>query len=193
MKPCRWAAVFCGSMPGSDPQMIATARDLGRRLAQAQIGLVYGGGGVGLMGAVAEAVLGGGGSVIGVMPEFLMKREAAQFDCTELIITTDMHTRKQRMAELADAFITMPGGFGTFDETFEILTWRQLKLHDKPILIANIAGWAKPLVDLLEATVTAGFAHPGVRSLYQVVDSPAGIIAALAGLPTAKPMASELT
>ncbi len=192
MKADRWAAVFCGSMPGGNPKLIAAAQELGQRMAEARIGLVYGGGRVGLMGAVADAVLDAGGSVIGVIPDFLMRREVAHRGCTELIVTSDMHTRKQRMAELADAFITMPGGFGTFDETFEIITWRQLGLHNKPILIADIDGWATPLVQLLETTIEAGFARPETQALYHVVTSPAGIIAHLGNLSIAQPMASEL-
>ncbi len=163
-------AVFCGSHPGHDPAHRAGAYALGRGLARTGRRLVFGGGRVGLMGAVADGAIEGGGQVIGVIPEFLTQREVAHQGVSELIVTDSMHTRKRRMFELSDAFVTMPGGLGTMDETFEIITWRLLDLHDKPILLCDVAGSAGPLVTLIEALIGAGFARPEARSLYDVVD-----------------------
>ena len=140
---------------------------------------MYGGGGIGLMKVVADAILAAGGSVHGVIPEFLTRREVAHPNLGQLDVTDSMHSRKQRMFELADAFISMPGGMGTLDETIEILTWRQLDLHDKPVLICNVAGSAKPLVAAIEAAVAAGFAGSDVYELYQVFDEVPAMIAHL--------------
>ncbi len=153
-------SVFCGAHPGHDPAYRAAAQALGAGLARAGIRLVYGGGGVGLMGTVADAALAEGGQVTGVIPEFLTRREQAHPGAHTMIVTDSMHSRKRRMFELSDAFITLAGGLGTLDETFEILTWRQLGLHDKPILLCDVAGSAAPLLRLIEATIAAGFAQP---------------------------------
>lgn len=169
-------AVFCGSRVGNDPRYREAAQALGRGLAEAGIKLVYGGGGIGLMGVVADAVLRAGGSVHGVIPEFLTRREVAHASIAKLDVTNSMHSRKQRMFELSDAFISLPGGMGTLDETIEILTWRQLHLHAKPILICDVAGSAKPLLAAIEAAVAAGFAGAEVHELYEVFkDVPAMI------------------
>ena len=133
-------AVFCGASQGDLPIYREAAVDLGTGLARHGIRLVYGGGRVGLMGAVADATLAGGGTVVGVIPQFLTEWEVAHEGVTELLVTSSMHTRKQRMFELSDAFVTLAGGLGTMDETFEILTWRQLGLHDKPIFISDVGG-----------------------------------------------------
>ncbi len=143
---------------------------------------MFGGGRIGLMGAVADAALKAGGRVIGVIPDFLTRREVAHPGVSELIVTDTMHARKTRMFELADAFVTMPGGLGTFDETFEIITWRQLGLHDKPILICDVAGWAQPLLALLDATVGRGFAAAESRRLYKRVDGVPALLGKLAKL-----------
>ena len=161
-------AVFCGSRVGNDPRYREAAQALGRGLAEAGIKLVYGGGGIGLMGVVADAVLRAGGSVHGVIPEFLTRREVAHASIAKLDVTDSMQSRKQRMFELSDAFISLPGGMGTLDETIEILTWRQLHLHAKPILICDVAGSAKPLLAAIEAAVAAGFAGAEVHELYEV-------------------------
>src|SRR5580700_8634142 len=145
--------VFCGSHPGNQPAYRAAAEEFGRSLAQAGMRLIYGGGRIGLMGAIADAALAAGGAVIGVIPEFLTRWEVAHDVTTELFVTDSMDSRKRRMFELADSFVSFPGGLGTIDETFEILTWRQLKLHDKPILICDIAGSAAPLLAMVEATI----------------------------------------
>ncbi len=154
-------AVFCGSRTGNDPAYRAAAQALGHGLASAGIRLVYGGGRIGLMGILADAALAAGGTVTGVIPEFLTRREVAHPAITELIVTDSMHSRKQRMFEAADAFISLPGGLGTLDETIEIITWRQLGLHAKPILICDVVGSAAPFLAAIEATIDADFAGPG--------------------------------
>ncbi len=163
-------AVFCGSRTGNDPLYRAAAQTLGHGLAQAGIKLVYGGGRIGLMGVLADAVLAAGGSVHGIIPEFLTRREVAHSGITELDVTDSMHSRKQQMFAAADAFVSLPGGLGTLDETIEIITWRQLDLHTKPILLCDVAGSAGPLLAAIEAAVAADFAGPGALSLYEVLD-----------------------
>lgn len=185
-------AVFCGSQPGQDPAHLAAATALGTGLAKAGMRLVYGGGRIGLMGAVAAAATAGGGSVVGVIPEFLMRWEVANEDVTELIVTDSMHSRKRRMFEMADAFVCFSGGLGTLDETFEILTWRQLRLHDKPILITDIAGAARPLVALIDAVIAQGFARSEARGLYEVVEGVPATLERLKALATARGGASAL-
>ena len=184
--------VFCGASAGNDPIFKAAATALGTALAKAGMRLIYGGGRVGLMGAVADAAIAGGGTVIGVIPEFLTRWEVAHDGVAELLITDSMHSRKRRMFELADAFVSFPGGLGTLDETFEILTWRQLKLHDKPILVTDIAGSAKPLLATIEATIEAGFARSEIRGLYEVVHGVPATIDRLKHLATARGGAAAL-
>ena len=170
----RSVAVFCGSRFGADPAYQAAAAALGGGIAEAGLRLVYGGGRVGLMGVVADAALAGGGKVLGIIPAFLQRREVAHEGGIELVLTDSMHDRKRQMFEAADAFVTMPGGLGTFDETIEITTWRQLGLHDKPILICDVNGWAQPYLGLLHGAVEQGFAEAGCLSLYEVLpDVPA--------------------
>ena len=154
-------AVFCGSRTGNDPAYRAAAQMLGHGLAEAGIRLVYGGGRIGLMGVMADAALAAGGTVLGVIPEFLTRREVAHEGITELVTTASMHSRKQRMFEAADAFVSLPGGLGTLDETIEIITWRQLGLHTKPILICDVAGSAAPFLAAIEAVIAADFTPPG--------------------------------
>ena len=181
----RSVAVFCGSRMGHSPAFRAAAATLGEGLGRAGIRLVYGGGRIGLMGVMADAVLAAGGSVVGVIPDFLQQSEVAHAGVTDLIVTDSMHTRKRRMFDLADAFVSFPGGLGTFDETFEILTWRQLRLHDKPILICDVEGSAKALLGLIEGSVADGFAPADASDLYEVV---AGVPALLARLMRIGPM-----
>ena len=169
-------AVFCGASPGHSPVFAREAAALGRGLAEAGITLIYGGGHVGLMGILADAAMAAGGKVIGVIPEFLRRREIAHDGLAELIVTDSMHERKRRMFALADAFVTFPGGLGTLDETFEILTWAQLRRHRKPIVICDVAGYAQPLLAMIEATIAAGFAQPAVRELYDVADDVAAVL-----------------
>ena len=161
MTSIRSLAVFCGSRLGNKPDYAAAGRTLGQGMARAGIRLVYGGGRIGIMGVVADAVLAAGGQVLGVIPDFLTKMEVAHENATELVVTDTMHTRKRRLYEESDAFLIMPGGLGTFDEAFEIITWRQLRLHDKPIVICNAAGWAGPLVGAIDQAIAQGFADPG--------------------------------
>jgi uncharacterized protein (TIGR00730 family) len=176
--------VFCGSSPGMDPDYAAGAQALGEGLAARGMNLVFGGGNVGLMGIVAGAALGAGAHVTGIIPDFLRQREVEFPGLSELIVTDSMHTRKRRLFALADAFVVMPGGLGTFDETIEILTWKQLGRHDKPIILCDILGWAQPFITMVDQTVTRGFARPSARDLFEVQpDVPATLarLEALAG------------
>jgi uncharacterized protein (TIGR00730 family) len=183
-RPIRSVAVFCGSRPGHHPAHEGAAAALGRGLAEAGMRLIYGGGGVGLMGTVARSCLAAGGTVHGVIPSFLMQAERAQLAMTEMEITPSMHSRKTRMFDLADAFVTLSGGLGTLDETVEVLTWRQLGLHDKPVLILDINGWAQPFLGLVDSLVDQGFVTEANRKLYAVA---ADVPAALALLRAAHP------
>ncbi|NLV56825.1 MAG: TIGR00730 family Rossman fold protein [Acidimicrobiales bacterium] len=156
--------VYCGSNPGLDPAYVTAAEATGAELARRGIGLVYGGGSVGLMGRVADAVLAGGGEVIGVIPDFLNRREIAKPEVTTLEVTGSMHERKARMAELSDGFLGLPGGVGTFEEIFEAITWTQLGLHDKPIGLVDTAGFWQPAVALLDRAVADGFLAEEMRA-----------------------------
>jgi uncharacterized protein (TIGR00730 family) len=180
----RSVAVFCGTRAGEDPAHQQAARQLGAGLARAGITLVYGGGGIGLMGAVAEAAIKAGGRVRGVIPEFLTRVERPYPALAELEVTSSMHTRKTRMFELSDAFITLSGGLGTLDETVEIITWRQLGLHDKPIIILDVAGWAQPFLALIESLIGAGFVDQSNRRLFSVVPGVEGALDLLRTAPS---------
>jgi len=175
--------VYCGSAVGSDPAHRAAAAALGAAMARRRIRLIYGGGRVGLMGVVADAVLAGGGKVTGVIPEHLQRREVGHQEISELRVVSSMHERKRIMSEIADGFVVLPGGLGTLDETLEIVTWRQLGLHDKPIVIADVGGYWRPLVGLVDAVIAGGFARPEARRLFAVADSIDGVFAALAAAP----------
>ena len=146
----RKICVYCGSGPGTDPAFVESARAFGAVLAENGIGLVFGGGSVGMMGTLAKAVLGHGGEVTGIIPEFLVAREHAMRGADNLIVTHDMHERKRKMFEMADAFVAMPGGIGTLEEIVEQMTWVQLGRHRKPILLANIKGFWDPLCALID-------------------------------------------
>jgi uncharacterized protein (TIGR00730 family) len=176
-------AVFCGSRPGFDPRFAEAAQELGAGLANAGIRLVYGGGKNGIMGALADAVLEAGGTVLGVIPDFLTKWEVAHPGVTEMTVVDSMHDRKRRMAEAADAFVAMPGGIGTLDETIEIVSWRQLRLHDKPIYVCDIAGSAAPFVAAVEGVIAQGFAGPEARDYFTVVDGVKALLALLRSAP----------
>jgi len=162
--------VYCGSSPGTDPAFVEAAENLGKILAENSVRLVYGGGSVGLMGAVAESVLQHGGDVIGIIPEFLTKRERPRRLAQELIVTRDMHERKRKMFERADAFIALPGGIGTLEEIVEQLTWAQLGRHKKPILFANINGYWDPLLALLAHMREQEFVPDALRINFIVAD-----------------------
>ena len=164
-------AVYCGSANGSNPAFLAEAKDLGAAIAEAQLGLVYGGASVGLMGAVADSALAGGAEVIGVLPEILSGSEIAHRGLTRLELVPTMHDRKARMVKLADAFLMLPGGYGTLDEMMEIVTWKQLRLHEKPCILINIAGYWNGLLAFLDSTVEAGFLKPENRNLLEVANT----------------------
>jgi uncharacterized protein (TIGR00730 family) len=169
MANIRRICVYCGSGPGSDPAFIAAARALGRILGERRIGLVFGGGSVGLMGELATATLDHGGEATGVIPQFLVNREHAMAR-GKMIVTRDMHERKQRMFELADAFVALPGGIGTLEELVEQMTWAQLGRHKKPILLANIKNFWDPLSALLQHMEQLHFIRPGLSVTYLVAE-----------------------
>jgi uncharacterized protein (TIGR00730 family) len=179
MPQIRSLCVYCGSSGAVDEQYRAAATELGASLAAAAIELVYGGGRVGLMGLLADAVLAGGGRVVGIIPARLRDAELAHHGATELVIAGSMHDRKRIMAERADAFAVLPGGTGTLDETFEILTWRQLGLHDKPIFLVDIAGYWRPLIALLEHIIARGFAPSLVPQTLQILPTVSALMAVL--------------
>jgi uncharacterized protein (TIGR00730 family) len=172
----RNVAIFCASATGTDPLYCVTAAMLGRYLAARNIGIVYGGANVGLMHAVAEAALAANGRVVGVIPEVLVELEVAHRGITELHITDTMHTRKALMSEKADAFIALPGGFGTFEELFEVLAWQTLKLHAKPILLLNINGFYDKLLAFLDHCVAEGLLKPKNREILLVANNVEGAI-----------------
>lgn len=157
MKELNKICVFCGSNEGNDLEIISDAKELGKALAKEDVTLIYGAAKIGIMGHIAEAVLSNGGKVIGVIPEFLKLKEVVHLGLTDLITTENMHQRKLKMQELSDGFITLPGGFGTFEELFEIITWAQLGLHQKPIGLLNINGFYDELILMLEKMVKKGF------------------------------------
>jgi len=163
MRAMRAVCVYCGSNTGSRPVYAERAATLGARLAQQGLALVYGGGNVGLMGIVADAVLAGGGEVIGVIPEQLVAWEVAHRGVTRLEVVANMHERKARMFDLSDAFVALPGGFGTLDEMFEMLTWRQLGIGDKPCAFLDVDGFYAPLIAMMDRMVEERFVHPGQR------------------------------
>jgi hypothetical protein len=163
----RRICVFCGASPGRDPRYVASARAVGEELAARGIGLVYGGSRVGLMGAVADAALAGGGEVIGVIPRSLVDRELAHQGLTELRVVGTLHERKAVMAELADAFLALPGGLGTLEELAEVTSWAQLGLHVKPIGLLDVAGYWDPLLIWVDRAVQEGFVAPANRRLLE--------------------------
>lgn len=162
-------AVYCGSANGSNAVYLAEAKKLGSAIARAGLGLVYGGASVGLMGAVADAALAGGAEVIGILPEVLSGSEIAHRGLTRLEMVATMHERKARMVKLADAFLMLPGGYGTLDEMMEIVTWKQLRLHAKPCILINTAGYWDGLLTFLDRAVEAGFLKAENRGLLEVV------------------------
>jgi uncharacterized protein (TIGR00730 family) len=175
----RSVCVFCGSNTGSRPEFTAVATELGTALAAAGLDLVYGGGHVGLMGAVADAALAGGGRVTGVMPATLVAKEIAHRGLTDLRVTATMHERKALMADLADGFIALPGGFGTFDELFEVVTWAQLGFHAKPVVLLDAAGFFDPLLAMVDRAIADGFVPAEHRALLMAADDVDGALALL--------------
>jgi uncharacterized protein (TIGR00730 family) len=160
MSIIKTVCVYCGSGPGTNPSFVESAIALGKSLAENGVGLVYGGGSIGLMGAVATSVLDHGGTVTGIIPDFLTKRENALSRAQEMIVTHDMHERKRLMFERSDAFVALPGGIGTLEELVEQLTWQQLGRHSKPILLANIDNFWEPLLELLDHMRSTAFIRP---------------------------------
>lgn len=175
----RRVCVFCGASSGNSPKYARIAQELGEVLAAADLGLVFGAGGVGIMGAVSDAVLAAGGQAIGVIPQSLRDREYARNDLSELRIVSTMHERKALMHELSAGFVVLPGGLGTFEEFFEVLTWAQLDLHRKPIVVLDIDGYYQPLVELLDHALSSGFMGVADRALVSVVTSTAEVLATL--------------
>ncbi len=174
--PLQRVCVFCGSSFGVLPEFSEAAQLLGESLAKAGIGLVYGGGNVGLMGVVADAALRAGGEVIGVIPDFLDQREVGHSGLTQLHVVGSMHERKALMEKMSDGFIALPGGIGTFEELFEILTWAQLGVHQKPVGLLDVAGYYQPLKAMLEQAVTSGFLKQETSDLLLKSDSVTSLI-----------------
>ena len=175
--------VYCGSSDRGPAGHAEAATKLGKMMAANGIGLVYGGGRVGIMGAVSRGVMAGGGEVFGIIPHFLLKKEVGDREITDLEIVDTMHERKARMVELSDGFVILPGGLGTLDEFFEILTWRQLGLHDKPIVVVNLGGYWDRLLALIDAMVEANYVHTRQRASIHVVASIDEVLPELRGLP----------
>lgn len=162
-------AVFCGRAPGHHPEFIASAREFGSAIARADVQLVFGAGATGMMAELADSALASGGEVLGIIPDFLVDLEGIHAGAQKVIRTGSLHDRKQLMYAHADAFVALPGGLGTLDELLEIITWRQIGLHHKPVLIANISGWANKFIEVLEDTLRTGFAGDDTPRLYEVV------------------------
>jgi uncharacterized protein (TIGR00730 family) len=192
MSTIRNICVYCGSGPGTDPSFVKAATAFGAILADNDIGLVYGGGSVGLMGAVAAATLAKGGRVTGIIPEFLSNRERPFVDAQELIVTRDMHERKRIMFERSDAFVALPGGIGTLEEVVEQLTWAQLGRHKKPILAANIGGFWDPLCALLDHMEKLAFIRNGLSVSLLVADKVEDILPKLFEAARPLPEAEKL-
>jgi hypothetical protein len=171
--------VFCGSSTGTDPLYRTAAAAMGNELVRLGLGLVYGGGGVGLMGVIADTVMKAGGEAIGIIPGFLQDREVAHHGLSDLIVTGTMHERKLRMHELAQAVVVLPGGFGTLDEFFELLTWKQLGLHQQPMGLLNVNGFFDPLLAQMDRMVAEGFLKAAYRDGIVVRSAPGDLLQAL--------------
>jgi len=185
--------VYCGSSPGNDPVYTAAAASVGRLIAERGLGMVYGGGAVGLMGVTADAAMAAGGTVTGIIPENLFPREVAHQGLSELILVPNMHVRKAEMFARANAFIALPGGYGTLEELAEVLTWAQIGVHDNPVGLLNLGGYYDPLLAWVDQAVEHGFANPANRELLLVADNPAELLDALdAHEPTYEPKWTEL-
>lgn len=176
--------IYCGASNNVAPQYKKSAHDISTALAQQNLRIIYGGGHVGLMGVIADAALKAGAEVIGIIPEHIRAQEVQHTGLTELHVVSDMHTRKRMMVERADAFLILPGGLGTLDETFEILTWKKLGLHNKPIVIFNQDGYWDSLINLIDSIIKEGFSLPSDRVLFKVVTKADEIFEALNSSPT---------
>ncbi len=181
MTAIRSLCVYCGSSMGRDPAHREAAAAVGTLMAAKGVRLVYGGGAVGLMGVVADAVMAGGGEVLGVIPKGLFSNEVGHQGITELVEVDSMHQRKQRMAEEADAFLALPGGLGTLEELAEITTWAQLGIHDKPVGVLDLDGFWQPLLDFLDGAVESGFLRPANRELVVRITDVDDVLAVLGG------------
>ncbi|MFN7902414.1 MAG: TIGR00730 family Rossman fold protein [Holosporales bacterium] len=181
--PLNAVCVYCGSSRPRNPRHIEAAQKLGILFAQEKVTLVYGGARIGLMGLIADAVMGGGGTVVGIIPEHLEQYEVGHTGVSKLHIVENMHVRKKMMFDQSDAFVVLPGGFGTLDEFFEMLTWRQLQMHDKPIILCDIDGYWQPLRGLLDHIVDNGYAQPDTRRLVTIVDKPEDVLTAIRAAP----------
>jgi len=179
MADIKSVCVYCGSSLGHDQRHRRAAAQFGRTLAEAGVELVYGGGNIGLMGVLADAAIAGGGRVTGIIPEDLKRAELAHDGLSDLVTVTSMHERKRQMFERSDAFVALPGGPGTLDETIEVITWRQLRLHGKPVLILNDGDYWRPLLDLFDHAIAGGFARESFRQLFLVVDRVEEVLPAL--------------
>lgn len=168
--------VFCGSSPGSDKEFAEETKKLAELFLKENIELVYGGGNIGLMGVIAGTMMEGGGKVTGIMPEFLMRREHADLEITKLILVQSMHERKAMMSELSNAFIILPGGIGTLEEFFEVWTWEQLRLHNKPIGVLNISGYYDDMIKFLDNSVEKSFLRKADRDLILIDDDPTKLL-----------------
>jgi uncharacterized protein (TIGR00730 family) len=189
-RPIRNVCVYCGSSPGINPAHAEAARTLGRALAENGIGLVYGGGGLGLMGEIARTVLAHGGRVTGIIPEFLSVKERMLLDATEMNVVNDMHDRKRLMFDKADAFVALPGGIGTLEELVEQLTWAQLGRHSKPIVVVDVEGFWSPLVELLAHLRREGFIRQDMDVRLRTVDRAEDVLDAVrAAAEPARPAA----
>jgi len=186
----RAVCVFCGSQPGTKPAYLQAARELGAQLARRDWTVLYGGGHVGMMGALADSTLAAGGKAVGVIPEHLMRPEVAHQGLTELLVVDSMHTRKRIMAGRSDAFIVLPGGYGTFEEMFEMVTWRQLRLHAKPVGLVNVDGYFDHLLAFLQHAAQQEFIRPQHRDLLSVETSVAALLERLARQAGAAPEAA---
>ncbi len=173
--------VYCGTSSTRDPSVEKEIRAFGAELARRGIGLVFGGSSLGMMGVLADEVIGAGGKVIGVIPENLVGREAAHKKVTEMKVVNTMHDRDQTMFDLGDAFVAFPGGFGTLDQVLEMITWKQLGIHGKPVVIANIGGYFNPLLQQFETAIRLGYAKPEHRILYGVAENTKSIFTFLEG------------
>jgi hypothetical protein len=176
--------VYCGSSDRGPGEHARAAAQLGAQMAAEGIGLVYGGGRIGIMGAVARGVMEGGGEVTGIIPHFLLKKEVGDRDTAGLEIVETMHERKARMVALSDGFVILPGGLGTLDEFFEVLTWRQLGLHDKPIVVVNIGGYWDRLLALIDGMIEANYVHARQAAAIHVVDTINAVLPAMHRLPS---------
>lgn len=181
MMKIKSVCVYCGTSSEVHPSFKDGAQRVGEILAREKVRLVYGGGKVGLMGIVAAASFGNGGEVLGIIPEHVQNKEVRNDEVTELLVVDSMHTRKRMMVEKSDAFVVLPGGFGTLDETFEVLTWKYMGLHDKPVVFLNIRKYYTPLLDMVDHMVESGFTPTWQRNMFQVVEDPEEALAAMTG------------